>query len=652
VGLATVLTALAGFSLWTAHTTQDAASQVNSAAALQNAYQKARVGVAEEVALRDTYQLHPAPEVRANYDQSAARLVDAMVTVQRRGGRGDQALASEILNEHNTYIQKTAELFQAADSGDSARADRVAQASAPVFSAMVRHVNGGAARAAETSRSRLAALDGAEAAALAGTAAAFTVGLLLLVTFAVIIHGYQRGIEAQAEQNRQQALHDGLTGLANRALLRDRVGQAIKLAQRTDGRFALLLLDLDRFKEVNDTLGHHYGDRLLQAVGPRLARELREADTVARLGGDEFTVLLPDTGLEAAVAVARKLLLALQETFVIDDQPLSLEASIGVAAFPDHGDETDALLQRADMAMYVAKSNHEGVAVYTPGLDESTPQRLALTGELRRAIEGAQLRLHYQPKACLATGRVSGVEALLRWDHPVSGLLLPGEFIDRAERTDLIHPLTEWMLGSALEQWRCWQDDGIDLPVAVNVSARSLLDPEFIGMVTRALGQHRVSTGAVTIEITENLIMADPERIAAVLRHLGALGVRFSIDDFGTGYSSLSYLQSLPVHELKIDRSLVEPPTGVSNDAIVRVTADLGHNLGLRVVAEGVETHAAWRRTASLGCDEAQGYYLSRAIPAGDIPSWLALWSRRPPSVEADRPPIVLAAAADQRGAP
>ncbi|GAC1341327.1 MAG: hypothetical protein NVSMB29_11630 [Candidatus Dormibacteria bacterium] len=629
VGLALVLFALAGFSLWTAHTTQDAASQVASATALRDAYQKARVGVAEEVALRNSYQLHPAPEVRADYDQAAARLVDALLAVQRHGGSDDQTLVTGILGEHNAYTQQSAELFRAVDSGDPARAEQVAQGSASVFSAMVRHVNWGSARAVERSRNRLARLSGAEAAALAGTVAAFTVGLLLLVAFGVILRGYQRGIESQAEESRQQALHDALTGLANRTLLRDRLGQAIKHDHRTHGSFALLLLDLDRFKEVNDALGHHYGDRLLQQVGPRLVRDLRETDTVARLGGDEFAVLLLNTGVQGAMSVANKLLAALRETFVVDEQPLSLEASIGVAIFPDHGEETDVLLQRADIAMYSAKANHDGVAVYSPGLDDNTPLRLALTGELRRAIQGDQLELQYQPKVCLRTGRVSGVEALVRWNHPDRGLLMPAEFIDRAERTDLIHPLTAWVLENALGQWRRWQDSGIDLGIALNVSTRSLLAPEFSDVVVRALAQHGVTPGMLTLEITENLIMSDPVRTARVLSRLGGLGVRFSIDDFGTGYSSLSYLQTLPVHELKIDRSLIMPASGHANDAIIRATAELGHNLGLRVVAEGVETAAAWRATASLGCDEAQGYYLSQAVPPDDIPDWLAAWRRR-----------------------
>ncbi len=424
----------------------------------------------------------------------------------------------------------------------------------------------------------------------------------------------------------RQAFTDQLTGLPNRALLHDRTEQAIRLAGRQGLTAALLLLDLDRFKEVNDTLGHHHGDLLLQQVTERLHGTLRDSDTVARLGGDEFAVLLPQiTSIQEATAVADKLSAAVEAPFTVDGLTLDVDASIGVAAYPDHANGADELLRRADVAMYAAKATHTGYTVYDPTLDQHSPRRLGLLGQLRRALGAGELVVHYQPKADVRSAKILGVEALVRWQHPEHGLLGPGEFIPLAETTGLIRPLTSYVLNAALRQCRAWLDAGQELSVAVNLSARCLLDLTVPDEIARLLEDTTVAPERLVLEITESAIMTDPTRALEILNRLHALGVRLAIDDFGTGYSSMAYLKSLPVHELKVDRSFVTHLRDSQSDAvIVRSTVDLGHNLGLRVVAEGVEDEATLKELATLGCDTMQGYYLARPMPAAELAAWLA----------------------------
>ncbi len=448
--------------------------------------------------------------------------------------------------------------------------------------------------------------------------------VVLLALLGLCVLGLRR-LAQHGRLREHAATHDALTGLPNRTLLRDRTGQAIRQADRDLVPAALLLLDLDRFKEVNDTLGHHYGDQLLLQVGERLRRALRGVDTVARLGGDEFAVLLPKiaTG-EGAVAVANKLQTALEEPFALEGLSLDVEASIGVALYPDHAADADELLQRADIAMYTAKQTHAGFVLFDPKLDQHSPRRLALLGELRRALEQQQLVLHYQPKADAHTGRVLGVEALVRWQHPEHGLVPPDEFIPLAERTGLIAPLTHYVMDAALRQCRAWQQAGHELSVAVNISARRLLDLAFPEEVAGLLAAWQVPARQLVLEITESTIMADPAHALEILGRLNTMGVQLSIDDFGTGYSSMAYLKTLPVHELKVDRSFVTQMTSNASDAvIVHSTVDLGRNLGLRVVAEGVEDQTTWHELAALGCDAIQGYHVSRPVPADDLTSWL-----------------------------
>lgn len=431
--------------------------------------------------------------------------------------------------------------------------------------------------------------------------------------------------KAQAAVLEYQALHDALTDLPNRTLLYDRLQQAILSGHRQSRPLALLLMDLDRFKDVNDTLGHHYGDILLQQVGERLRGVLRESDTVARLGGDEFAILLSALAdVKDIPLVAGKILQALEAPFILEGHLLDIGASIGIALFPDHGEYADLLIQRADVAMYLAKQAGGGYAVYSSEQDQNSPRRLALRGELRHAIENGDLFLLYQPKINLQTSRVIGVEALVRWRHPRLGTIPPDQFIPLAEHTGLIKPLTLWVLNAALSQCRAWREAGAELAVAVNLSARNLQDPQVSDQIADLLETWSIPPQMLELEITESVIMADPARAMEILTRLSKKGVRLSIDDFGTGYSSLGYLKKLPVDEIKIDKSFVKEMAVDGDDTvIVRSIVDLAHNLGLQVIAEGVEDQETWDALVILGSDAAQGYFMSRPIPADELGRWL-----------------------------
>jgi diguanylate cyclase (GGDEF)-like protein/PAS domain S-box-containing protein len=422
-----------------------------------------------------------------------------------------------------------------------------------------------------------------------------------------------------------QALHDDLTGLPNRILLHDRLDQTIAAARRDDTPLALLLMDLDHFKEINDTLGHHSGDELLRQVGFRLAAAVRSDDTVARLGGDEFAILLPGADLASAQRVAASVLEALQAPVYLDGRALGVSASIGIALRPAHGDDADVLLRRADIAMYVAKRGATGYATYAPELDMHSPNRLLLMTELRNGIDHDELVLHYQPKVDLRTGEVAGVEALMRWRHPTRGLLAPDHFIPQAEQSGVVCLLSRWLLRAVVRQSRAWTGTGLPLRIAANLSMRDLQEPGLANSIRDLLAEAGVEPDLLQLELTESTLMSDPKRAIEVLTQLRDLGVQVAIDDFGTGYSSLALLKSLPVHTLKIDRSFVrDVATDESDLAIVRATISLAHSLGLRVVAEGVEDAAACRVLAHLGCDEAQGYYFSRPLPIPALDAWLA----------------------------
>ena len=445
------------------------------------------------------------------------------------------------------------------------------------------------------------------------------------------------------------AFTDQLTTLPNRVLFLDRLTQIILLSQRKGEKFGVMLLDLDGFKEINDTLGHHVGDELLKQIAIRLQRIIRasstiarvvdnnavagsetvtpglEESTIARLGGDEFAILLPNlSGVEGAISVAKRVTDAFDESVEIDGNIIVVAGTLGISMFPEHGENGDALLRRADVALYVAKHLQNDFSVYDPAYDNNSVKQLALKAELRSAIEEDQMVLFYQPKLDLTHGCIDSVEALIRWQHPVRGMIPPDQFIPLSEQRGLIGPLTEWVIQRALHQYKEWQQQGIYMQIAVNLSSRVLYDLSLPKKIESYLIALQLSPSVLSLEITEEATMLDPERALVILNSLKHMGISLSIDDFGTGHSSLSYLKRLPVDEIKIDRSFVMEMEGSDNDAkIVHATIDLSHNLGLKVVAEGVETEASLKILKDLDCDYAQGYYLSRPVPADELIAWL-----------------------------
>jgi diguanylate cyclase (GGDEF)-like protein len=446
--------------------------------------------------------------------------------------------------------------------------------------------------------------------------------LLLLPMIAV----YKGGREAVMNEHR--ATHDLLTGLPNRVLFTDRIDQAVKLAQRDGRGTAVLFMDLDHFKEINDTLGHQHGDLVLRTLGPRLREVLRESDTVARLSGDEFGILLPEATPAQASHVAGKILEAFKRPLRAEGLTLQVGASIGIACYPTHGDDVKTLLQHADVAMFAAKVNRNGYEVYAGGRDTESAERVLLASDLRNAVDSGTFLLEHQPVVDVRTQSVVGVEALARWIHDDRGAVSPAEFIPIAEQIGVIRPLTLRLLEQALDEWRAWRAAGADLVLAVNISARHLMSRDFVREIEELLQTSGIAPQCLKLEITETTIMADPYHAEDVVRALSALGVKVAIDDFGTGYSSLAYLKRLSVDELKIDRSFVsDMRESESSAVIVRSMVQLAHNLGLRVVAEGVEDGETMRALGDLGCDMAQGYFVSRPLAAGRVVPWLARFS-------------------------
>jgi diguanylate cyclase (GGDEF)-like protein len=425
---------------------------------------------------------------------------------------------------------------------------------------------------------------------------------------------------------RHESLTDELTGLPSRRHFHRRLSVALREAQAEEIPLGLLLFDLDRFKELNDTLGHSAGDRLLQLVGRRLRDGLGRGTLVARLGGDEFAVLLPPgQGRDGAARAGARILEAIERPFEVEGLELDIGASVGIALFPEHATEDEELLRRADVAMDLAKSAGGGLAYYDPERDLHTRDRLALGRQLRAGLGRGELAVYYQPKVDPQLGRVLGVEALARWQHPSHGLLMPPDFLPLAARSGLMPQLTRFVLDRALAQLASWRAEGLDLTVAVNLSVSDLLDDELPRDVGRMLAARNVPPTCLALEVTEDGLIADPQSAAETLDAIARLGVRIALDDFGTGWSSLAHLRRLPVDELKIDRSFVrDMATDEEDAAIVRTTIDLARSLRLRVVAEGVEDEQTWSLRADLGCDAIQGFVLSRPLPAAQLATWLA----------------------------
>jgi diguanylate cyclase (GGDEF)-like protein len=444
-------------------------------------------------------------------------------------------------------------------------------------------------------------------------------------------------LAARQAENEHQALHDALTGLPNRVLFHQHLIEAIDAIRGPNDSLAVMLMDLDHFKEINDTLGHHFGDMLLKQIGPRLSSVLREGDVMARLGGDEFGVLLPDLpSPETVLTIVHRLLSALEEPVAVEGLALGISGSIGIALFPEHSTDAESLLRRADVAMYASKESGGGYEFYHEDLDRHSPAQLELIGSVRPALEAGEFVLYYQPKVRFSDGAVAGAEALIRWQHPKLGLLMPDAFIPFVERTVLLRPLTQYVVNEALRQWREWADLGTRLEVAVNVSPRSLLDQQLPSQIAAALETWGVPPEFLKLELTESFLMSDSGRSTAVLDELSRIGVGLSIDDFGTGYSSLSHLKRLPIQEIKIDRSFVMNMLRDPNDAmIVRATVELGQNLGMRVVAEGVEDRETWDLLESFGCDEAQGYFFSPPLQRDEFRRWASVRTGMPlPALE------------------
>jgi len=446
------------------------------------------------------------------------------------------------------------------------------------------------------------------------------------------------GIVSREREILRLAYEDGLTALPNRAMFNEQLGQAVRTAKRANQPLSILVFDMDRFKTINDTLGHPVGDQVLREVGVRVRKALRDSDVVARLGGDEFAVLLTTGSGEAARTVATKILKALEAPLVIDGQPMDMAASIGIARFPEHGEDPSALMRAADVAMYEAKRTKSGYAVYDPAHDERRQEFLTLLGELRHAVETGELVLHYQPKMSLGEGRVTGVEALVRWRHPQRGFIDPAQFIPFAEQTGYISAITRWVLGKAIEQCGVWERIGLRICMSINISARDLqLGDTLVQHVAQALVAAELPAGMLCLEITESALMEDPGSAQSTLRKLRELGIATSIDDYGTGYSSLAYIKQLAVNELKIDRAFVSGmEADRRNAAIVRSTIELGHNLGLSVVAEGVETDHELAELRRYGCDAAQGYYFARPMPAAAFERWLSGVRDKPVGLRSD----------------
>jgi diguanylate cyclase (GGDEF)-like protein len=466
---------------------------------------------------------------------------------------------------------------------------------------------------------------------LAAVYLATHMGMVGLALFAIVLVVFQYLVgelltsQRRGEELQALATTDELTGLANRTSFSDRLNEEIAACQQTGESFGVILVDLDRFKEINDTLGHQNGDVLLREMGPRIAEHVGPSGLVARFGGDDFAVL---TGVrsdrpEALGRLASDLIACIQQPIMIEDITLEIGSSIGISRYPVDGEDVETLLRRVDIAINAAKEHRDAYRLYDPEQDHYSPERLRLVGDFRRGLHAEEIVVHYQPIVDLHSQKVSGAESLVRWQHPTMGLLYPDKFLQTVEQTTLIGPLTRHVLDRSIAQCVRWRAAGLDLTVAVNLSVRNLSDPRLSEDVERMLRRHGLPPAALQLEITESMIMSDPERALATVNQLSQLGVRLAVDDFGTGHSSLANLRRLPIDELKIDRSFVTPMLHDENDLIiVRSTINMAHDLGLNTIAEGVEDASTLTELDELGCDQVQGYYFSKPVPADTFISW------------------------------
>jgi diguanylate cyclase len=625
-GLAAVFLALASVTLWAVMATQNAADSAAQSVVAGNALGQAQYYLDREAEyVSDFGRTHRTSEL-GRFFTASARFSGAVSSLERQDVEADATLASHMLLLHQKYVKAvtayaadlTAHRLHAAASAHLARV-------LPVFAPLARIVNDRVGTERTRASRRLSSLRTQENSVRTVTLFAFLFGAVLLALCWRVLETFRKRIEAEERALEHQAMHDALTDLPNRTLLLDRMRQAVIRGLRETTPVSLLLMDLDRFKEVNDTFGHHTGDSLLQQVGFLIRSVLRQSDTVARLGGDEFGLVLPNTTREGAITAAQKLAEAFSQPLFVDGQSFHVGSSIGIAIFPEHGTDASTLLRRSDVAMYTAKREKSVYAIYAETQDQDSHVRLALSRDLRYAIERQELVLQYQPKMDMRTHEVISVEALIRWKHPQRGLLFPDRFMVLAEQTGQIKSLSLWVLGEAVRQCNVWHEAGKALGIAINLSASSLPDSQLGDTIAHYLKQYGVPPSMLEIEVTESVLMSDPARAMQVLMRLHDLGIKIAVDDFGTGYSSLAYLKRLPVDEIKIDKSFVLDMISNPEDAvIVRSIIDLAHNLGLRVVAEGVEDEQTWSLLDSMNCDEVQGFFLSRPLTLADLTFWMS----------------------------
>jgi diguanylate cyclase (GGDEF)-like protein len=625
--LASVLLALGAYSIIGTALTARAVHDHSRALHVDADFSEARGAITlEEVNLRH-YQVEPSSAVRSRFVQAADSVDAALRLAVQHGLSGADRDATRLLGRQRDYRANAERLIALVAERDPGSLSLDGLNVTPAYYTLQEDVDTVSRAYHASAQQQAAEMQRAEIRMLIGTSVGFGLGLLLVGVIWRLVLSYQRRLVQDADASEHRSLHDPLTGLPNRRMFHERLTDTVRTSSGRHGdQVGVMIIDLDGFKPVNDTLGHQAGDQLLQEAGLRLAAGIRDGDLVARLGGDEFAVLLPGVAdLAAAVEVADRLSDKIRQDFLLDVGSASVSASIGLTlGVPGVAD--DELLRQADAAMYRAKSAGGGVAVYDRRLDAVAPEEMSLFGELRALLDtgdpDGQLVLHFQPQVRIADGAVNAVEALVRWRHPTRGLLLPGAFLDIAASRGLEISLTYHLLDVAVAQAARWAATGNPLVVSVNVSPRCILHDDFLSRVSDATARVDLPRGVLQLELTESSVMTEPERVRTVLRQVRERGVLISVDDFGTGFSSLSQLRQLPADELKIDRSFVQ---GLAWDAdgvvLVRSAIDLGHNLGLSVVAEGVEELEALAVLRDMGCDFAQGFALSRPVPAEDVPA-------------------------------
>jgi diguanylate cyclase (GGDEF)-like protein len=614
---------LAGLALWSTSSTRRTTARVATANELGDVWGQLFDHVNLEEDMMHAYVGTRDDSQRTSFVQTIGGAEPILASLQRMGDAHDQVMAQRAADAYVVYTDALKDVLAA---GPTASLEMPQQRGRFAAAAMRQLVSSSMSSERQEMRAFNRNVDAESEKVRVATTIAFAVCLALLAVCLAVLLGYQRRVERQAASHRHDSLHDALTGLPNRTLFGESTDAAMRAAARHGEPVGLLMIDLDGFKQVNDTMGHGYGDLLLKEVASRLNLSVRESDTVARLGGDEFAVLLPRlSSANQAGEVAQRVLIALRQPFVRDGVVLEVGGSIGIAIYPNDCANAEQLLQHADIAMYAAKRGRLGVQRYDAQENAETSQQLTMLAELRSALDRNMIEVHYQPKAETETGRICGVEALARWHHPERGMIGPLEFIPLAEQSGLIDQLTHQVLAQSLNQCRQWREDGIYLPVAVNLSTRCLADPRLIEVVSGLLRDNNVPPAMLTLEITESAVIGNVEQAIEVLTRIRELGVRLSIDDFGTGYSSMAHLQRMPIHELKIDKCFVSRLNTEANDrAIVRAVLELARDLNLQVVAEGVEDRETLNQLGLLGCGISQGYLFSRPLPPADLAACIA----------------------------